>query len=235
MFWDFNVGRAQSRGKIADAASGRGKDARRLTSTEEMMPFYRVDGGLLRVKDGSSVAFLTYPGDNLSLKDDHQKAEYAARNAQVLSGLTADTIGIWIVPTTVNSKANLAKCDERIRQEQQAVSTLGNCPEAEPHKRSLDLLLHSLRPSLQQSAVSSDEIVINAFIGLKFRSVGDREIENSVSNFQQAFSKQVGKSAVRLGEYEIYDFIDTWVKGGPTGNRSILPKVIMPAAAERQA
>lgn len=234
MLWDFKPGKAPARKQVESAVKANSKELRKMKTTERMMPFYRCDGPLLRVKDGSTVTFLTYPGDNLALRDDRQKAEYAARNAAVLSGCTAEAMGIWVFPTAVSAKQNLIKCDERIREEQETLNRLGDSPEAEPHRRSLELLTQCVRPQLERSTASSTEIVYSTYIGLKFSTAGDREIENSVSNFAQAFSKLVGKRMDRLGEYEVYDLIEQYMKGHAPLHRSMGPKVIMPAAAEER-
>lgn len=232
MFFDFNVRKNASRGQMADAASGKGKKAQAMSTTEALMPLRDVEGPFLRCTDGSTIVYLTYPGDNLSLKDDRQKAEYAARNAAVLTGVTADVVGIWVLPESVSSRANLTHCTERIRMERAAVSRLGGSPESIPHKKALQILESYMLPQLQQASVSSDDIVITTYVGLKFFTSGDREINNSISNFQQAFERQIGRTPRLLGTYEVLDLIDTWVKGAPTGNRSMGPKVIMPSIEE---
>lgn len=232
MIFDFKVSKHSSRGEMAQAASGKGKKAKGMSTTEALMPLRDVEGPFLRCTDGSTIVYLTYPGDNLSLKDDRQKAEYGARNASVLTGVTADVIGIWVLPESVSSRANLTHCDERIRMERAAVSRLGGTSESIPHKRALEILERYMRPQLQQASVSSDDIVITTYIGLKFYTSGDREISNSISNFQQAFERQIGRTPRLLGTYEVLDLIDTWVKGAPTGNRSLGPKVVMPAVEE---
>lgn len=234
MIWDFKPGKGSARKQVESAVKANSKEYRKMRTTEQMMPFYRCDGPLLRVTDGSTVTFLTYPGDNLALRDDRQKAEYAARNAAVLSGCTADAVGVWVFPTSVSARQNLIMCDERIREEQEALNRLGDSPEAEPHKRSLELLTRCVRPQLERSTASSTEIVYSTYIGLKFSSAGDREIENSVSNFSQSFAKLVGKRMERLGEYEVYDLIEQYMKGRAPLNRAMGPKVVMPAAAEER-
>ena len=226
--FDFKHDSETGRKKATDAVINGTKIKGGNSSMESLMPFYSIDGSFLRCIDGSTIVYLTYPGENLSLANAHEQSQYAAKNASVLSGLTADVVGVWLVPQETPMRGNLTIVDERISEYTKKIVKPSSKRELEHYRALLKICEDYLRPDMHREVLTNDSDNIISYIGLKYRYATDKEINTAVNSFISSMSKATGKKPEVLGEYEIYDFIDLFVKGSIPPHRTLGQQVIMP-------
>lgn len=195
---------------------------------EDEIPFLSVDGCMTRCKDGSTVVYLTYPGENLNLRDDRQQLAYAIRNAEILSGITADEFGIWLTTQETPVQKNLYQLDERINYLQRRIAISTNRDEVEHCRALLEVCQKHIRPEMQHEAISKEDEVTITIIGFKFKRADDKEIQLAVSNFASALEKGIGKKPELFGTNESLDLGDLFIKGAKPIRRSMGQTVIFP-------
>ena len=202
------AGRRELRKALADDGAGRGRRAGRRP-VEDLPPIDDVEeapfGAVLRTSDGASVVLLTYPGDNLELKTERQRGAYAALNARVLSGLTADSVGVAYIPARVRPVKNLSLVERRIDECRAAVAAAGGPGEASCDAASLDLLERHVYPQAQRDVTTRRSVAAETYVWLRFEGGSLGEVEDSVVNFVGRMAETVGRAPRVLGYHEVLD------------------------------
>lgn len=229
--FDFNPGSPKDRAQARHIATNPPKKKKRgkgYQSAEDIMPFSSIDGHILRCVDKSNIVYLTYPGENLALQDTRQQIDYATKNARVLSGVTADVVGIWCFPQETAVRGNLMIIDDRINELHRLISRTNDPDKIKVYEEYLHICQDCMRPDMQRQAVSDEYNTYQTYIGFKFFYATDKEIMIAVSAFSSALEREIGRKPHLLGEYEIRGLIDLFIKGKMPINSYLGDYVIMP-------
>lgn len=210
---------------LGEPYKGKKKSDRGL---ESEIPLLRIDGSFTRCKDGATIVYMTYPGENLNLRDDRQQLAYAISNAEVLAGITADEFGIWLTKQETPVQKNLYLLDERINYLQRRVAISTNPDEVQHCRALLEVCQKHMRPEMQNEAIAKNDEITITIIGFKFRRANDKEIQIAIANFISALEKRIGKKPEILGTNESLDLGDLFIKGQKPLHRSNGQTVIFP-------
>lgn len=220
----FNFDPKNRKSQEAVSAAVRGDASMR--SVQSLMPLADIEGPFLRLKDGATCVYMTYPGANLSLSTEEQRVSYAIRNGQVLAALRCDVAGIFLIPEPVSAESNLLLADRAIERLTASLRAKG-AGNAED-ERALEILERHIRPDYARQAADPGNVAWRAYLGMRFDHGSDHEIKIAADATARAIRDCTGKEPRLLEGHEILDLIDLYFRGARPASRVIGTNVVMP-------
>lgn len=219
--FDFDPRKRKSQEAVSAAVRG---DAS-MRSVQSLMPLADIEGPLLRLKDGATCVYMTYPGANLSLSTEEQKVSYALRNGRALATLRCDTAWIYLSPEQAGSESNLTLAD---RAAGNLAARLRSGAGSVEDERCLEILDRFIRPAYAAQTANPRNITWQAYLGMRFDYGSDHEIKLAAESTAKAIRNCTGKSPRILEGHEILDLIDLYFRGARPANRVLGTNVVMP-------
>lgn len=219
--FDFDPRKKKSQDAVSSAMRGDSKSR----SVQDRMPIADVEGPFLRLKDGATCVYMTYPGTNLSLLTRAQRQDWALANGQVLAALQCDSAGIWLLPERLSAETNVELAD---RAAERLARTVRGGAGTREDRIALELLELSIRPSLSGRLSDAETIAWRTYLGLRFDRASDHDVMTAANVTAKMLADRTGKRPVILTESAILDFIDLYFRGWSPENRSIGTRVVMP-------
>ena len=200
-------------------------------STEIIMPFQRIENGIVYVNDNSKIVVLTFPGKDTSIMEDEAKEEYADDTSKVLAGITGEEFAIQWIPEKINSEANLNLCRRRLDEMQKVYYNAKTSSELKkPLFKRIQMLQDHVLPKIQNQATSSKSIQGNTYLWIKYRVRSEIEIKNDITALLKRIDNVTGRQSEWIQSKElVLNLLENWISNSvPLTYRKYETGVIMP-------